>query len=236
MRKQLVLLLMTLFLLAMALPVQAATKVYTNADVNLRKGPGLDYKIYTSVKEGTSLTYLNKTKKDDRGVKWYKVKYKKKKLWVSSRFATKAPQPVTPSKKRVVVTADRANLRKGPGLKYKVVADVAKDSSMKYLGKTSVDSRGIKWYKVSFYGKKVWISSKVSVLKKGKDNRKVITTATVNLRKGPSLDYGRYTSVKKGKSLQYLGKTISDERDVDWYKVYYKGKSLWVSSRYSYID
>ncbi len=234
MKKRVTLLLMTLLLLAFALPVSAATKVYVNADVNLRKGAGLEYKIYTSVSEGTALKYLGKSKKDDRGVKWYKVSYKKKKLWVSSRFATKVPQPVTSAKKRVV-TLGRVNLRKGPGTNYKRVTDVAKGSSMKYLNKTQKDKRGVNWYKVSFYGKGLWVSSKWSVLKNEDITLYVITTADLNLRKGPSLDYKAYTSVKKGTAMKYLGKVIRDERDVKWYKVYYGGKALWASSRFSYI-
>lgn len=234
MKKRMSLLVMFVLLMAFALPVSAASKIYVNADVNLRKGPGLSYKIYTSVEEGTALKYLKKSKKDDRGIKWYKVSYKKKKLWVSSRYASKVSQPTTSAKKRVITTC-RANLRKGPGTKYKIVADVSNGSSMKYLNQTKKDTRGVKWYKVSFYGKKVWISSKCCRYVNEDITMYVITTDSVNLRKGPSLGDSKYTSVRKGTIMKYLGKTIKDERDVKWYKVYYNGKSLWVSSLYSYI-
>jgi len=234
MKKRLSLLFMMVFLMAFALPVSAATKVYVNADVNLRKGPGVNYQIYTSVSEGTALKYLSKSKRDDRGVKWYKVSYKKKTLWVSSRYAKKVPQPVTSAKKRVV-TKGRVNLRKGPGTGYKIVADVSKGSSLKYLNKTKTDKRGVKWYKVSFYGKKVWVSSKWCQFKNEDITMYVIAEDDVNLRKGPSLEYGKYTSVRKGTSMKYLGKVIKDDRNVKWYKVSYKGKSLWVSSLASHI-
>ena len=234
MKKRATWVLVALLLLAFALPVNAASKIYVNADVNLRRGPGMEYKIYTSVSEGTALKYLSKSKKDSRGVKWYKVSYKSKKLWVSSRYASKVPQPVTSATRRVVTTG-RVNLRKGPGTQYKRVADVSKGSSLKYLNKTGRDKRGVKWYKVSFYGKTVWVSSKWSVLKDEEINLYVVATEDINLRKGPSLDYKALTSARKGTAMKYLGKVIKDDRGVKWYKVYHNGKSLWVSSKYSYI-
>ena len=64
---------------------------------------------------------------------------------------------------------------------------------------------------------------------------KVRTTASVNLREGPGLDYEVVTSLLKGRELEYLGKTSTDERGVDWYKVRWDGEALWISSRYSYL-
>lgn len=134
--------------------------------------------------------------------------------------------------KKVVATED-ANLRKGPGKKYKVVTSVSEGTSLPYLNKSKKDSRGVRWYKVSYKKKKVWISSLCSVLKKGSYSRKVVTTGNVYLRWGPGLDYNEYVAVKKGKSLTYLNKGNYDDRGVLWYKVSYNGYGLWVSSRYS---
>ena len=62
--------------------------VTTTGSINLRKGPGLDYKSIRTIGEGVSLNY-DKTAKDDRGVVWYRVKVKGKTGWVSSKYAKK---------------------------------------------------------------------------------------------------------------------------------------------------
>ena len=64
-----------------------AATVKTTGNVWLRKGPGLGYSKITSVQSGTKLEYMGKTSTDDRGVKWYYVKYKGRKCWVSSRYS-----------------------------------------------------------------------------------------------------------------------------------------------------
>ena len=113
MKKALRLLLVLAFALSFTITAQAARKVYANMDSNLRKGPGLEYKIYTSVKDGTALKYLGVTDTDDRDVDWYKVSYKNKKLWISSNCASLTAKPSTSARKRVEMT-EEGNLRKGP--------------------------------------------------------------------------------------------------------------------------
>ena len=61
--------------------------VKATGNVHLRKGAGLDYKAIGTVKKGNTATYLGETKKDSRGVKWFKVKYNGKTGWVSSKYA-----------------------------------------------------------------------------------------------------------------------------------------------------
>lgn len=61
----------------------------------------------------------------------------------------------------------------------------------------------------------------------------VRTTASVNLRSGPGLDYDIVTSYPEGKSLEYLGETSTDDRGVAWYKVSTDKGEGWVSSRYA---
>ena len=61
----------------------------------------------------------------------------------------------------------------------------------------------------------------------------VYTTGNVNLRTGPGLNYDAMGSVPEGSELEYLGEISTDERGVDWYKVDYKGRSAWISSKYS---
>lgn len=65
----------------------ALADVFATADVNLRRGPGLEYGIVTSVKAGTGLEYHNECATDERGVDWYLVYDRNLWGWVSSRYS-----------------------------------------------------------------------------------------------------------------------------------------------------
>ena len=49
-------------------------------------------------------------------------------------------------------------VRKGPGLYYKSIGTLHKGEQARYLGKSSIDEDGRKWYKIDFYGKTGWVS------------------------------------------------------------------------------
>lgn len=61
----------------------------------------------------------------------------------------------------------------------------------------------------------------------------VKTTGTVWMRADPSLNGEQITSVKEGKSLEYLGQSEVDDRGVAWYKVSDGKHTGWVSSKYA---
>ena len=63
--------------------VRAVARTY------VRKGPGTSYKVVAEMYQGDRASYLGSTKKDYRGVKWYKVRYSGITGWVSSRYTTK---------------------------------------------------------------------------------------------------------------------------------------------------
>ena len=60
--------------------------VKATGNVNLRKGPGLDYGDIGTMKKGDTATYKGETQKDARGVAWYKVSFNGKTGWVSSKY------------------------------------------------------------------------------------------------------------------------------------------------------
>ena len=66
----------------------AATKVTTTGKVVLREKPRLSGKYIRSVKKGTTLK-VKAEKADKRGVVWYKVKYKGKVGWISSKITNR---------------------------------------------------------------------------------------------------------------------------------------------------
>ena len=60
-----------------------------NGKSNVRTGPGLGYKSIGVLRKGDEAKYLGKTSTDDRGVVWYKIRYKGRDAWVSSRYTCK---------------------------------------------------------------------------------------------------------------------------------------------------
>ena len=109
--------------LAMALLCGAAlAEVRTTGNVWMRKGPGLSYDQVTSFSTGKSLTFLQETSEDDRGVIWYKVTDGKNTGWVSSRYtelvgetveATEAPT-VEPTATPVVEPTQQPEATEAP--------------------------------------------------------------------------------------------------------------------------
>lgn len=164
-----------------------AGKVKTTGSVNVRSGPGLDYKSLGSVKKGTTFEYQGESKKDDRGVTWYRVKYDgSTKAWVSSKYATlsgassggsasgstSSDSSSSASGKDVgygtVKAMASVNIRKGPGLSYKTLGSVSEGTVLTYQGERYKDDRGVYWYRVSYGGSnKAWISSTYASLSKG---------------------------------------------------------------------
>ena len=55
-------------------------------------------------------------------------------------------------------------LRTGPGLDYDAVSILSSGKSFDYLGETSVDGRGVAWYRISAGGKEGWVSSRYTEL------------------------------------------------------------------------
>ena len=55
-------------------------------------------------------------------------------------------------------------LRTGPGLDYDSVAILKTGRSYEYLGESSVDGRGVAWYRISAGEKEGWVSSRYTEL------------------------------------------------------------------------
>ncbi len=59
-----------------------------------------------------------------------------------------------------VKATGNANIRKGPSKDDDLMGSVVTGTKLPFLGIAKKDSRGVKWYKVTFNGSKGWISSK----------------------------------------------------------------------------
>ena len=127
-------------------------------------------------------------------------------------------------------------VRKGPGLGYKIFSKVYVGNTYKYLGK-STDSRGVKWYKISFSGGTGWVSSLHASLVSGSTGRDV--------KNSPYTSHGTHVTAKKnttvragsGSGYMKLGTLYRGERVTftgtkrnGWYQIKFHGKSGWVKA------
>ena len=69
--------------------ITGGKKIIATASVKVRRGPGLDFGVLGYLEKGDALTYDGASEKDNRGVRWYRVKYKGSFGWVSSRYSKK---------------------------------------------------------------------------------------------------------------------------------------------------
>lgn len=65
-------------------------KIKATGNVYIRRGPGREYASMGSLDKGDTVTYLGASKKDYRGVTWYKVRVGGREGWVSSMYSKKA--------------------------------------------------------------------------------------------------------------------------------------------------
>lgn len=56
---------------------------------HVRTGPGLDYKSIGVLHRGEDARFLGETAYDERGVKWFKIRWDGRSAWVSSMYTKK---------------------------------------------------------------------------------------------------------------------------------------------------
>lgn len=206
--------------------------VEVGANVNVRSGPGLGYDDIGTVYEGDTLEYLDKSSIDNRGVVWYRVDFEGEYGWVSSKYCELFGEIY------VYATEGQSYIRSYPSLNGRALVILRQDEVAEYMGKTSVDDRGVAWYKVEYDGVTGWVSSKYTTLgEEGETyNREVIADDGQSyIRDYPSLSGEKLCVFREGESATYLEKSSKDNRGVAWYKVEFEGIVGWVSSRYTSV-
>ena len=69
--------------------ITGGKQIIATGNVKVRRGPGLNFGVLGYLDKGDTLTYDGASEYDDRGVKWYRVKYRGSFGWVSSRYSKK---------------------------------------------------------------------------------------------------------------------------------------------------
>lgn len=147
----------------------------------------------------------------------------------------------------IVATDGDTNVRTGPGLGFSSLGVIAKGGGANYLNESSIDDRGVAWYKIDYYGTEAWVSSKYTTLYDGywsgggSSNDYTNTgfsyvkgtSGKSNVRTGPGLSYTGVGVLHKGETASFLGEKSTDDRGVVWYKISFNGGSYWVSSKYT---
>ena len=227
--------------------------VKATGDVYIRSKPNTGSSKLGSIKTGKVATYLGSTSTDSRGVKWYKVKYNGVTGWVSSKYSklgnyssssSSSGSSSSVSGNTVKATGD-LYIRSKANKSSSALGSMKKGAVATFLGSTSTDSRGVKWYKVKYDGVTGWVSSKYSKVgyyssgssdSSSTSGDTVKTTGDVFIRSKPNKESSKLGSMKKGKTATYLGESSVDSRGVRWYKVKYNGVTGWVSSKYSKLQ
>lgn len=237
-------------LLATAIPAMAATYVeITGGTVNVRSGPGLNYEDLYTLKKNHWAEYTGSSSTDSRGVVWYEIYYPYGTGWVSSkncRLVSDGNAPASGSGNYVKATA-RVNVRNSPNQNSSDIGTLLKGDTARYLGETSVDIRGITWYKVNHNGNVGWVSSRYSTLTNYASSSSSSSSSSgsygtvkgvsgdSNIRTEPNLGGKSINVMYKGETASYLGNSSVDNRGVTWYQVRFEGETGWVSSRYTQL-
>lgn len=221
----------------------------TGNSVNVRSKAGTSGSILGSVVKGTVLSCTGKAAKDSSGMAWYKVNFGGGTGWVASKYAksTGAPDssytgPEVSASGDYIKTEGSVNVRKSPNLNSASLGTATKGTTLTFLGKTSTDARGVKWYKVSFNGSTGWVSSRYTEITYGSSGSSSASGkyvkavgGSVTIRSSANKSSGSLGYIPEGKTGTYQGKTSTDSRGVKWYKVSYGGVTGWVSSRYAQL-
>jgi len=189
---------------------------------NLRKGPGTEHDVAKTVDAGTE---LERTGVSDNS--WTRVKVDGEELYISNSLVEEKVS-VTDKDGTVVLTAE-ANLRKGPGTGYDVIATKEKGTELERTGETENS-----WVRVKYDGKDAYVHNSLVEMKESSSDDDepaveeksgtVTVTEGANVRKGPGTDYDKIGLAYVGTELKVTGKSG------EWYEVEFDGQKGYIAA------
>ncbi len=246
--KKFVIFLLILVFLFVSLPVYAENGFplisVNEGPVNVRRGPGLSYKVEYQLPQGIVLELLSK-KYSSSGDLWFRVyDFDKNKVVYIASWLTKSTGVSISGQNadfNIRVSTDVLNVRKGPGTEFPV-SDVLSKGDEEHITRIILRSDGKKWYRYEKGGKYFyiagWLTEKIEPKKTSEDdnssntvqeNSVAVANYYINIRSGPSLDYGKIGLVLKGDSVPVVGIAKNDNSET-WIEIQYKGKTGWCYS------
>ncbi len=225
----------------------------TGSSVNIRSKATTSSSVLGSVKRGTIVSCTGKGSKDSGGSRWYQIKYNGITGWVSARYAEPSGAPdsnytgpeVSESGKYIKVVGGNVTIRSKANKNSSALGYISEGKTATFLGKSSTDARGVKWYKIKYDGITGWVSSKYSEKTNSSGGsgggspsytKVTITGGNATIRSSADKTSDPVGYINEGHVGEYLGKTSTDSRGVKWYKISYKGATGWVSSKYSKLS
>jgi N-acetylmuramoyl-L-alanine amidase/uncharacterized protein YraI len=119
--------------------------VKVNSSLNVRNGPGEQYKIIGKLQNGDVVTINGKSGN------WYRIKYNNGVAYVSGQYlvvsgtsSTPAPAPTPSAQTGTVKVNTTLNVRSGAGTQYKVVGSLKNGTKVEVLDKSG------SWYKIKY--------------------------------------------------------------------------------------
>jgi uncharacterized protein YgiM (DUF1202 family) len=125
--------------------------VKVNSNLNVRNGPGEQYKIIGKLQNGDAVTINGKSGN------WYRIKYNNGVAYVSGQYLvvsgasptpastpTPAPTPTPTTQTGTVKVNTTLNVRSGAGTQYKVVGSLKNGTKVEVLGKSG------SWYRIKY--------------------------------------------------------------------------------------
>lgn len=195
--------------------------------LNVRSGPGTDYSKIGMVYKGNSLTVI------ETNNMWYHVKLNNGlKGWVYSSYVKQSFSTDT-TYNTGTVNVSAVNVRSGPGNGYSIKKVASYKTKVKLLNKSGG------WYNVKLSsGTTGWIYKKYIDFSGDTDNDnksdgftscngKVKCSTSLNVRRGPSINYSIKTKLTNGQVIKLIDKSNG------WYKVSLtNGMIGWVKDDY----
>lgn len=213
--------LVLLFILILSFAVIANAEnvktTYEDGSLNVRSGPGTNYKVVGWVRNGQKITVLKeegawtKIVVDATG----KTGYIKSSYIEKEEVLTEKPVYALGSVKTKYASST-VNVRRGPGTKHEAQFSLKSGARMRILGESA------NWYLVETEdGKTGYISKNYTAL-----GVKGETTVNVNMRKGPASNTPSLGIVPKGSSVTLTGVTGN------WTEVSFNGNTGFIYTKY----
>ena len=204
--------------------------IVTGEILNLREGPGLSYPILAKLKEGDTLSVIEKAGE------WIHVKAGNKEGWVASWLtASKPDTEETKTPKLIISQVDHLNIRSEPSLSATVLAQLSSGDEAKFI-KSQND-----WIQIQFGTITGWVSASYVTIKDVSQSTTAeppssssfggssftITVDAVNVRKKADLTSKKIGVAYNGEQFKVL------DQINNWVQIQYKDKTKgWIYSFY----